>query len=60
MTDLIHTISGASGAPIAVDRRPALNDRLQHRISNSTSRNRRSKQATPRKAMTEIVSISRP
>ena len=57
MTEVIHTISSASGTPIAVDRRPSLNDRLQHRISNSTSRNRRSKQARPRKEMTEIVSI---
>src|ERR1700761_5229867 len=54
MTDLINTISGASGHPIAVDRRPSLNDRLQHRISRSTQR---TKPSTPRKEMTEIVSI---
>src|ERR1700679_2848438 len=54
MTDLIATISGASGNPIAVDRRPSLQDRLQHRITRPTNR---SKQKTPRKEMTEIVSI---
>ena len=54
MTEVVATISSASGSPIAVDNRPALNDRLQHRISRSTQRNT---QKTPRKEMTEIVSI---
>jgi enolase len=54
MNNLLSMISGTSGNPIAVDRRPALNDRLQHRISNST---RYKKHSTPRKEMTEIVSI---
>src|ERR1700735_3723132 len=54
MTEIVAMISSASGNPIAVDRRPALNDRLQHRISRSTQRNAQKK---PRKEMTEIVSI---
>ncbi len=39
MTDMIHIISGASGSPIAVDRRPSLQDRLNHRITRPTKRN---------------------
>src|SRR5580693_4204764 len=54
MTDLIATISGASGNPIAVDRRPSLQDRLQHRITRPTNR---TKQKRSRREMTEIVSI---
>ena len=54
MTDLIATISGASGLPIAVDRRPSLQDRLQHRIARPTNR---TKQTRSRSEMTEIVSI---
>src|SRR5580693_7533656 len=54
MTDLIATISGASGNPIAVDRRPSLQDRLQHRITRPTNR---TKQKKSRREMTEIVSI---
>jgi len=54
MSEFISTISGASGNPIAVDRRPSLNDRLHHRITRPTNR---TKQKTPRKVMTEIVSI---
>lgn len=50
--ELVETIAGARGGAVAVDRRPALNDRLAHRVvqhqKNST------KDKTP---MTEIVSI---
>ncbi len=54
MTEFVAMISGASGKPIPVDRRPALNDRLRHRISRSTQRTKPSKQ---RNKMTEIISI---
>ena len=54
MTELVNMISGATGKPIAVDRRPTLQDRLQHRIARSS----KSKlQERSRKDMTEIVSI---
>src|SRR6202046_761638 len=43
MGSFISTIGGVDGKTIAVDRRPRLNDRLQHRISRSD--------------MTEIVAI---
>src|SRR6201985_3884 len=43
MGSFIHTIAGADGKAIAVDRRPRLQDRLRHRISRSD--------------MTEIVAI---
>ena len=43
MGSFISTIGGVDGKAIAVDRRPRLNDRLQHRISRSD--------------MTEIVAI---
>ncbi len=54
MNDFVGVISGAAGNPIAVDRRPALADRLQHRITHPTQR---TKSTRPRKSMTEIVSI---
>jgi enolase len=58
MTDLLSTISGASGKPIPVDRRPALNDRLHHRISRPTKLNaQRTKPSKQRNEMTEIISI---
>ena len=41
--ELLTTIQSASGDSLAVDRRPRLNDRLQHRIM--------------RNDMTEIVAI---
>ncbi len=58
MAELIETIAGATGRPIAVDRRPRLQDRLQHRIVR-TSKNRAGKKSKEglRKTMTEIVSI---
>ena len=43
MRELLGTIHSATGKPLAVDRRPRLNDRLLHRIA--------------RTAMTEIVAI---
>jgi enolase len=41
--ELLSTIHSAAGEALAVDRRPRLNDRLQHRIARSD--------------MTEIVGI---
>src|ERR1700721_3469224 len=43
MQGLLETIQSAAGEALAVDRRPKLNDRLQHRIT--------------RTEMTEIVAI---
>ncbi len=54
MTELVNMISGATGKPIAVDRRPTLKDRLQHRIARSSNPKL---QERSRKDMTEIVSI---
>jgi len=54
MAELIETIGGASGQTIAVDKRPALRDRLEHRIARTGAR-RNGKRL--RKMMTEIVSI---
>jgi enolase len=54
MAELVEMISGASGRPIAVDKRPSLQDRLHHRIVRSGKAGKPKKQ---RKAMTEIVSI---
>jgi enolase len=53
MAELIETIAGATGRPIAVDRRAKLHERLQHRIARP---NRKSKEGQ-RQTMTEIVSI---
>jgi enolase len=58
MTELVNMISGSSGSPIAVDNRPTLNARLQHRIAQSGKQPSKSHhQERPRKEMTEIVSI---
>jgi enolase len=54
MAELIETIAGATGKTIAVDRRPKLQDRLQHRIVRGGSNSKKGRQ---RKTMTEIVSI---
>jgi enolase len=54
MAELVNMISGTTGTSIAVDRRPALQDRLQHRIVRST---RTTNQERSRNEMTEIVSI---
>lgn len=53
MAEIISTIAGAGGHSIAVDRRPALGDRLQHRITRRGRKNGRKQEGT----MTEIVSI---
>ena len=55
MAELIETIGGASGQTIAVDKRPALQDRLQHRIARGGRA--RTSEKRLRKMMTEIVSI---
>ena len=47
---LVQSIHSPSGQPIAVDRRPSLNDRLHHRIAATGAQPDRS-------SMTEIVSI---
>ncbi len=52
MSDFLQTIFGAEGGPIAVDRRPKLNDRMTHRIAMSAVDGK--EQQRP---MTEIVSI---
>ena len=53
MAELVETIAGATGRPIAVDRRPTLQDRLQHRVV----RKKRSNDEGQGQTMTEIVSI---
>src|ERR1700760_3355328 len=53
MADFVETIAGMTGRPIAVDNRPSLQDRLQHRIVRV---GRNSKKGN-RETMTEIVSI---
>ncbi len=57
MAELVESIGRLGGGEVSVDRRPALNDRLHHRVTwglstKKTSRNKRWKQP-----MTEIVSI---
>src|ERR1700753_1393417 len=56
MAELVEIISGAGGHDIAVDRRPSLKDRLQHRI---TDRRPSAQKRTQRQRieMTEIASI---
>ncbi len=54
MAELVETIGGAAGQAIAVDRRPSLQDRLQHHIAR-TRKSARKTGATD--SMTEIVSI---
>src|ERR1700712_2983737 len=52
MAELVEMISGAGGREIAVDQRPSLTDRLQHRIAQQ-----RPSEKKLRTEMTEIVSI---
>jgi enolase len=52
MAEIVEVISGASGRVIAVDRRPNLKDRLQHRIAHERPSAQRQ-----RTKMTEIASI---
>jgi enolase len=54
MAELVEMIGGAGGRPIAVDRRPSLQDRLEHRIVRP---GKSKKQERSRSEMTEIVSI---
>ncbi len=54
MSELVNMISGTTGSPIAVDRRPSLHDRLHHRVVRFTSTQQ---QHRPRRDMTEIVAI---
>ena len=57
MTDLVESIRALGGAEVAVDRRPRLEERLQHRVirrrAGSAKASRNERQGT----MTEIVSI---
>jgi enolase len=56
MAELIEVISGTGGREIAVDRRPSLTDRLQHRIFDKRfSAHQRTQRQ--RMKMTEIASI---
>jgi enolase len=52
--DLVMTIAAAGGAPVRVDRRPKLNERLTHRV---VAQSPRTPNSESRNAMTEIVSI---
>src|SRR5665213_3127704 len=56
MAELVEIISGAGGRDIAVDRRPSLTDRLQHRITNKRPSAQKRTQRQ-RMKMTEIASI---
>src|ERR1700761_8353508 len=53
MAELVDTIAAVTGSPIAVDNRPALVDRLQHRIVRRPKREKERQ----RDSMTEIASI---
>ena len=55
MAELVDTIGTVTGSPIAVDNRPALVDRLQHRIMRRSKRFE--KKERQRESMTEIASI---
>jgi enolase len=54
MAELVEMIGGATGRQIAVDKRPSLQERLDHRIVRSGNT---SKKKITRRTMTEIVSI---
>src|SRR5882724_6387718 len=57
MAELVEMIGGTGGRAIPVDRRPKLNDRLQHRIVAGHATLQDYKQEDLRSTMTEIVSI---
>ena len=57
MAELVEMIAGASGRPIAVDKRPALHERLQHRIARVGGRQEVVTGKRLRTTMTEIASI---
>jgi enolase len=52
VAEWVDTIAAATGSPIAVDKRPALADRLQHRIARRSPNHEETRQG-----MTEIASI---
>jgi enolase len=54
MAEFVEMIAGATGSAIAVDNRPALGDRLEHRIVRGSRRKKKERQ---RDSMTEIASI---
>jgi enolase len=53
MAEIVQTIQQANGGQVAVDRRPGLNERMQHRVLGYGT----NLQRTNRRIMTEIVSI---
>ena len=55
MPEWVDTIAAVTGSPIVVDNRPALADRLQHRIVRRSKR--LGKKERQRDSMTEIASI---
>src|SRR6201995_722678 len=55
MPEWVDTIAAVTGSPIVVDNRPALPDRLQHRIMRRSKR--LAKKERQRDSMTEIASI---
>jgi enolase len=55
MPEWVDTIAAVTGSPIVVDNRPALADRLQHRIVRRSKR--LGKKERQRESMTEIASI---
>jgi enolase len=55
MAEWVDTIGAVTGSPIVVDNRPALVDRLQHRIMRRSKR--LGKKERQRESMTEIASI---
>lgn len=57
MTDLVDSILGMGGKPVAVDGRPALNDRLQHRIARKAKAPHPKHKSERQDHMIEIVSI---
>ena len=57
MADFIESILGMGGAPVAVDRRPQLEDRLQHRVARRTAKMKVQSRNGREKRMIEIVSI---
>jgi enolase len=57
MAELVEMIAGASGRQIAVDKRPALEDRLQHRVVGLNRFSKAKNRKRLRTKMTEIVSI---
>jgi enolase len=57
MAELVEMIAGVSGRQIAVDKRPALEDRLQHRVGGVKRHKQFKNGKRLRTKMTEIVSI---